>query len=213
MVCTIDIQTPNKNLVYSRELSTQIKNSSDLFEYISKKFEGRLFLVSARDNCIEFSTRINRKKIFVEIYDSVDNNSITVNFVSKISKLKKFHNRLAKNRTFGVKNSFWIVLFSLLATFATLFFIFRESVQALQLLGNISLSIAGLALVMYFVVVKFISDSNKTRIKSITELSNLIESLVQNYEGEKLTSKICWNCFSETDPEQKICMNCKKKFR
>ncbi|MBY9001550.1 MAG: hypothetical protein KGD64_11575 [Candidatus Heimdallarchaeota archaeon] len=208
----IDFQNQDENIVYSKEINTHIKETSDFFTYLSDKLMEKYPIVIVEDNFIKFITRINRKKIFVEIHDSIENNSIGISFILKSNKLKKIRDELVNKRTLGVKNSFWLLLISLLAIFATLISILHKNVLALQLLGIFSVSLAFLSIIIYYSFAKLFSNSEKVKMDKIAELANLIELMIKNYSREKPTMKICWNCFSESSGEQDICKKCKKRF-
>ena len=210
MVSIIGFTDQDEYIVFSKNISTNIKNTSNLFIYIIQKMEEKYPDIRLNDsNIIMFNTKIHLWKFLVEIQDSVKGNFLKLDFTSKNPKFKQFFNSLSNKRMFGVKMGSVTILVALLSVLSILIAVFWQNALALLIVGISSVFLAVLAVIFYNPLAKIFSYTQSKRQKAMLEIANRIEELISNYSNQETSLKKCWNCFNEVRLEQDICENCK----
>lgn len=213
MVSIIDFTYQNEHSIFSKDISTDIKNTSNLFLYIIQQLKDKYPDIKLQENkTIVFITKIQTQKIYVEIQDSGKGNFLKLDFTSKKSRFKQIFNSLLNNRVLGVKMGAVAILVTLLSLLSALIIVFRQNALALLIVGISSVVLAILAVIFYNPLAKEFTSTKSKRLKTILEIANKIEKLIYDYPNQKTSLKKCWNCFNEVRLEQDICENCKKRL-
>ena len=213
MVSIIDFTNKIEYIIFSKNISTEVKNTTNLFTYIIQKLKEKYPDIRIQENItIVFFTKILLRKFLVEIQDSVEGNFLRLDFTSKNSRLRKFFNSVSNKRLFGVRMDSVIILVALLSVLSVLITVFWQNALALLIVGISSVVLAVLALIFYKPITKIFSYTQSKRYKTILDIANGIEKLIYEYPHQETSLKKCWNCFNEVSLEQDICENCKKSL-
>ena len=213
MVSIINFTSEIEHIIFSKDISTDIKNTSNLFTYIIHKLKDKYPDIRLQENTtIVFNTKIQQRKFLVEIQDSVKGNFLKLDFTSKNSRFKQFFNSLSNKRLFGVRMGSVTILVALLSVLSVLITIFWQNALALLIVGISSVVLAVLAVIFYNPLTKMFSYTQSKRHNAILEIANRIEKLIYDYPNHETSLKKCWNCFYEVRLEQDICENCKKSL-
>lgn len=213
MVSIIDFTNQNEYIIFSKDISTYIKNTSNLFTYIIQQLKDEYPNIRLQENkTVAFTTKIQLCLILVEIQDSVEGNFLKLNFTSKKSRFKQFFSSLSDKRLFGVRISSIIILVALLCALSVLITAFWQNTQALLIIGVSSVVLAVLAVIFYNPLTKIFSFAQFKRNKTIHEITNKIEKVIYDYPKQETALKKCWNCFKEVRLEQDLCEKCKKSL-
>jgi len=213
MVSIIDFTNKNKFSIFSKNISTDIKNTLNLFTYIIQQLKNKYPNIGLQENKIlSFTTKIQLCVILVEIQGSVEGNFLKLDFTSKKSRFKQFFSSYSNKRLFGVKISSTIILLALLCVLGVLITVFWQNAQALLIIGISSVILAVLAVIFYNPLVKIFSFAQSKRNKVILEITDKIDKIIVDYSNQKTVSKKCWNCFKEVHLEQDVCEKCKKSL-
>lgn len=213
MVSIINFTSEIEHIIFSKDISTDIKNTSNLFTYIIHKLKDKYPDIRLQENTtIVFNTKIQQRKFLVEIQDSVKGNFLKLDFTSKNSRFKQFFNSLSNKRLFGVRMGSVTILVALLSVLSVLITIFWQNALALLIVGISSVVLAVLAVIFYNPLTKMFSYTQSKRHNAILEIANRIEKLIYDYPNHETSLKKCWNCFKEVRLEQDICENCKKSL-
>ncbi|MCK4896775.1 MAG: hypothetical protein KAS47_08200 [Candidatus Heimdallarchaeota archaeon] len=209
----INFTSEIEHIIFSKDISTDIKNTSNLFTYIIHKLKDKYPDIRLQENTtIVFNTKIQQRKFLVEIQDSVKGNFLKLDFTSKNSRFKQFFNSLSNKRLFGVRMGSVTILVALLSVLSVLITIFWQNALALLIVGISSVVLAVLAVIFYNPLTKMFSYTQSKRHNAILEIANRIEKLIYDYPNHETSLKKCWNCFKEVRLEQDICENCKKSL-
>jgi hypothetical protein len=213
MVSIIDFTNKDKCIIFSKDINTDIKNTSNLFKYIIQQLKDEYPNIGLQENNIlSFTTRIQQWLVLVEIQCSVKGNFFNLDFTSKRSRFKQFFNSLTNKQLFGVKISSTIILAVLLCVLSVLITVFWQNAQALLIIGISSVILAVLAVIFYNPLVKIFSFALSRRNKAILEIADKIDKIIFDYPNQETVSKKCWNCFKEVHLKQDICEKCKKSL-
>lgn len=213
MVSIIDFTNKDKCIIFSKDINTDIKNTSNLFKYIIQQLKDEYPNIGLQENNIlSFTTRIQQWLVLVEIQCSVKGNFFNLDFTSKRSRFKQFFNSLTNKQLFGVKISSTIILTVLLCVLSVLITVFWQNAQALLIIGISSVILAVLAVIFYNPLVKIFSFALSRRNKAILEIADKIDKIIFDYPNQETVSKKCWNCFKEVHLKQDICEKCKKSL-
>ncbi len=213
MVSIIDFTNKVEHIIFSKNISTDIKNTSNLFTYIIQELKEKYPDIRIQENkTIVFITKIQLRKFLVEIQDSEKGNLLKLDFTSKNSILKQFFNSVSNKRLFGVRMSSVTILVALLSALSVLITILWQNALALLIVGISSVVLAVLAVVFYNPLTKILSYTQSKRLKIIHDIANRIEKLIYDYPNQETSLKKCWNCFNEVRLEQDVCENCKKSL-
>ncbi len=213
MVSIINFTNKNKCIIFSKDINTDIKNTSNLFKYIVQQLKDEYPNIGLQENnTLSFATKIQLRLVLVEIQGSDKGNFLKLDFTSKRSRFKQFFNSLSNKRLFGVKVSSTIILAVLLCLLSVLITVFWQNSQALLIIGISSITLAVLAVIFYNPLVKIFSFAQSKRNKAILEITDKIDKTIFDYSDQETVSKKCWNCFKEVHLEQDICEKCKKSL-
>ncbi len=213
MVSIIDFTNKDKCIIFSKDIDTDIKNTSNLFKYIIQQLKDEYPNIGLQENNIlSFTTRMQQRLVLVEIQCSVKGNFLNLEITSKRSRFKQFFNSLSNKRLFGVKISSTIILAVLLCVLSVLITVFWQNAQALLITGISSVILAVLAVIFYNPLVKIFSFALSRRNRAILEIADKIDKIIIDYPNQETVSKKCWNCFKEVHLEQDICEKCKKSL-
>ena len=213
MVSTIVFASQNEQIIFSKEINTDIKNTANLFIHIIQQLKDKYPDIRLQENkTLLFITKIQLRKIVVKIQDSVEGNFLKLDFVSKKSRVKQFFNSLLNKRLFGVRMASGTILIALLSGLSVLIIVFWQNALALLLVGISSVVLSVLAVIFYNPLTKLFSYAQSNRYKAILEITNEIEKIIHDYSNQKTSLKKCWNCFKEVRSEQDVCDNCNKSL-
>jgi len=212
-VSIIDFTKQNECIIFSKDISTDVKNTSNLFTYIIQQLKDKYPNIRLQENkTLAFTTKIQLCLILVEIQNSVEGNFLKLDFSSKKSRIKQFFSSLSNKRLFGVRISSIIILVALLCVLCILIAVFWQNAQALLIVGISSVVLAALSVIFYNPLTKIFSFKQSKRNKAILEITNKIEKIIHDYPNQETVLKKCWNCFKEVRLEQDICEKCKKSL-
>ena len=213
MVIIIDFTSQSEQILFSKNIGTDVKNTSNLFTHIIQQLKDKYSDIKLQNsNSIIFNTTIQLKKIFVEIKDSTEGNFLKLDFTSKKSRFKQYFYSLSRKQLFGVRLSSVTILIAIISVLSVLVTVFWQNTQALLIVGIASLVLAVLAVVFYNPLLKIFSCIQSKRYKALLEISNVIEKLISDYPNQKTVIRRCWSCFNEVSLSQNICENCKKSL-
>ncbi len=213
MVSKIVFASQNEHILFSKNISTDIKNTSNLFTHIILQLKDKFPNIQLQENKIlSFITKIQLRKIVVEIQDSEEGNFIKLDFVSKKEGVKQFFKSFTNKRLFGVRMGSIIILIALLSVLSVLIAAYWQNALALLLVGISSVVLAVIAVIFYDPLSKVFSYAQSNRYKAILEIADEIEKIINDYSNQETASKKCWNCFNKVRVEQDYCENCNEKL-
>ncbi len=213
MVSTIVFAVQHEHITFSKDISTDIKNTSNLFMHIIKQLKYKYPDIRLQENkTLLFITKIQLQKVVVRIQDSVEGNFLKLDFISKNSSVKQFFNSLLNKRLFGVRMASVTILIALLSVLIVLITVYWQNAQALLLVGISSVVLAVLAVIFHNPLTKLFSYAKSNRYKAMLEIANEIEKIIHDYSKQETSLKRCWNCFKEVHLEQDYCENCNKSL-
>ena len=213
MVSTIVFADRNEHIIFSKEISTDTKNTSNLYIYIIQQLKDKYPDIRLQGNkTLLFITKIQLRKIVAKIQDSVEGNFLRLDFVSKKSNVKQFFNSILNKKLFGVRMTSVTILIALLSILSVLITVYWQNALALLLVGISSVVLSVLAVIFYNPLTKLFSYVQSNRYKAILEIANEIEKIIHDYSNQEASLRKCWNCFKEVRSEQDVCDNCNKSL-
>lgn len=213
MVSKTVFASQNKRILFSKNISTDIKNTSNLFSHIILQLKDKYPNIQLQENkVLTFITKIQLRKIVVEIQDSVEGNFIKLDIVPKEEGVKQFFKSFTSRRILGVRMGSIIILIALLCVLSVLIAIYWQNALALLLVGISSVVLAVIAVILYGPLSKVFSYAQSNRHKAILEIADEIERIIYDYSNQETALKKCWNCFKEVSSEQDYCKNCNEKL-
>ena len=177
---------------------------------MTEEIQRNEFEIVTKDNVVVcFKAKINMRNTFVEIKGLEEKDIIDVTTFSSHLISNNRIRKILSNQILGIQNSIWFFLFALVITFTSLILAFNKNPTALTVIGIVSLSLGGVAFVLFIPISNLITQIDQRKKNLIDNLNIFIEKLIVEYSLKKPSVKICRKCFTEVEENQKICKNCK----
>jgi len=205
-----------KRTFFFKEIRSSVKDTLSLFRYLENQLKNEDVSTSKIDEKeYSFFTKLNGKRINFEITDTDRENFLEINaYKPRNNYLGGVYN-WSNKQIFGLKNSLWIVLLIVAVSFIPLIILLavqenlaQESQTALRIGGIVLVSIGGGVLILYLLSTRLFLGRQVRLYDNVTDYSQRIVKIIEEYKEEALTNKVCWSCFKEIKIETHKCPHC-----
>ncbi|MHA1197976.1 MAG: hypothetical protein ACTSQF_01280 [Candidatus Heimdallarchaeaceae archaeon] len=205
-----------KRTFFFKEIRSSVKDTLSLFRYLENQLKNEDVSTSKIDEKeYSFFTKLNGKRINFEITDTDRENFLEINAYKPRNNYLGGVNNWSNKQIFGLKNSLWIVLLIVAVSFIPLIILLavqenlaQESQTALRIGGIVLVSIGGGVLILYLLSTRLFLGRQVRLYDNVTDYSQRIVKIIEEYKEEALTNKVCWSCFKEIKIETHKCPHC-----
>ncbi len=213
---TIWDKSQARRTFFSKEIRSSVKDTLSLFRYIEDNLQHEEINTITNDaKTFSFFTKINGKKINVEVTDTDRENFLEINaYNPRRSNLGGVYD-WSNKQIFGLKYSFWIVLLIITISVVPLVILLaiqenisQETQVVLRIGGIVLVSIGGAVFFLYLLFIRLSLGRQIKLYDRVTDFTHKIVKIIENYEEDSKGKKVCWNCFKEIKNITPKCPHC-----
>ena len=198
------------------EHRSNVKDTLSLFEHIETQLnDENINTRELNQSLFAFSTKINRKKIDVEIRDTDRENLLEISAISSRKRYLNSFYEWSNKQIFGLKYSLWVVLMVVAVSLVPLIIslavqdtVSQNLQDSLRIVGIALISIGGTALVFYFIFARITLGRQTKLYEDVSEFVQRITKIISRYKEDSKSKKVCWKCYKEIDSETSKCPHC-----
>ncbi|MCE7741896.1 MAG: zinc ribbon domain-containing protein [Candidatus Heimdallarchaeota archaeon] len=205
-----------KRTFFFKEIRSSVKDTLSLFKYLENKLKNEEISTSKiSEKEFSFFTKIHGKRIIVEVTDTDRENFLEINAYNPRNSYLGGVYSWSNKQIFGLKYSLWIVMLIVAVSIVPLIILLaiqenitQESQAVLRIGGIVLVAIGGGILILYLLSTRLFLGRQVKLYDSITEYSQRIVRIIEEYKEDAILKKFCWSCYKEIKVETQKCPHC-----